>query len=73
MGKQVITDTGSLTKKRMETVEDELLSRSFDFIDRSVKAEKPFFLWHSTTRMHNWTHLSKNITTKQDWDSIRMA
>ena len=64
VGKQVITDTGPLTKKRMETVEDDLLSKSLDFIDRSVKAEKPFFLWHSTTRMHNWTHLSKKYDNK---------
>lgn len=59
-----IEDTGPLSKKRMETVEDELLARSLDFIDRSVKAGKPFFLWHNTTRMHNWTHLSKKYANK---------
>jgi arylsulfatase len=64
IGKQVITDTGPLTKKRMETVESELLARSLDFIDRSVKRSKPFFLWHSTTRMHNWTHLNKDYANK---------
>ena len=51
-------DTGPLTRKRMETVEEELLIRSQDFMDRSVKAGKPFFLWHNPTRMHVWTHLS---------------
>ncbi|HWO02988.1 MAG TPA: hypothetical protein VNS63_27355 [Blastocatellia bacterium] len=50
-------DTGPLTRKRMETVDDDLLERSLEFMDRSVKAGKPFFLWHNTTRMHVWTHL----------------
>ncbi len=64
MGKQVCTDTGPLTKKRMETVEDELLARSLDFMDRSVKDGKPFFLWHNTTRMHNWTRLKEKYANK---------
>src|SRR4029079_5393603 len=41
----------------MEDVDDELVRRSVDFIDRSEKANKPFFLWHNTTRTHVWTHL----------------
>ena len=56
-GKQTCKDTGPLTRKRMETVEDDLLAHSQDFIERSVKAGTPFFLWHNTTRMHVWTHL----------------
>ena len=64
MGKQVCTDTGPLSRKRMETVESELLAHSLDFMDRSVKAGKPFFLWHNTTRMHNWTHLSETYANK---------
>jgi arylsulfatase A-like enzyme len=64
VGKQTIKDTGPLTKKRMETAEEELLPRSLDFIDRSVKANKPFFLWHNTTRMHVWTHLSPKWANK---------
>jgi len=59
-----IEDTGPLTKKRMETVEEDLLARSVDFMDRAVKAGKPFFLWHNTTRMHNWTHLSEKWANK---------
>ena len=43
----------------MEEVEPELVRRSLDFMDRSVKANKPFFLWHNATRCHVWTHLSK--------------
>src|SRR5471030_3134732 len=52
IGKQTIKDTGPLTRKRMETAEEELLDHSLDFMDRSVKANKPFFLWHNSTRMH---------------------
>jgi arylsulfatase A-like enzyme len=67
VGKQVIRDCGPLpphpnmdtkAKVSMETVEEELVRRSVDFMDRSVKSGKPFFLWHNPTRMHVWTHLS---------------
>lgn len=64
IGKQSCEDTGSLTRKRMETVEQDLLKRSLDFIDRSHKAEKPFFLWHNLTRMHVWTRLSEEWQNK---------
>ena len=52
-----IEDTGPMTRKRMETADEEFLSSAMDFIDRSVKAEKPFFVWMNTTRMHVWTRL----------------
>ncbi|MCU0719493.1 MAG: arylsulfatase [Pirellula sp.] len=52
-----IVDTGPLTQKRMETIDEDMLANSLDFIDRSVKSEKPFFLWHNSTRMHVWTRL----------------
>ncbi|QDT53079.1 Arylsulfatase [Caulifigura coniformis] len=52
-----ITDTGPLTKKRMETVDEEVLAKASDFLDRQVKAKKPFFCWFNTTRMHNYTHV----------------
>jgi arylsulfatase A-like enzyme len=64
MGKQSCKDTGPLTKKRMETVETELLNRSLDFMTRAVDRNQPFFLWHNTTRMHNWTHLSEEYANK---------
>jgi len=64
VGKQTIKDTGSLTRKRMETAEEELLARSLDFMDRTVKAGKPFFLWHNTTRMHAFTRLSSRWENK---------
>ena len=57
VGKQTIEDTGPLTKKRMETVDEEFLSASLDFIDRQHKANKPFFVWFNSTRMHIYTHL----------------
>jgi arylsulfatase A-like enzyme len=62
-----IEDTGPLTRKRMETAEEEFLAFSLDFIDSSVKAGKPFFLWHNTTRMHVWTHLSPKWANKSGY------
>jgi arylsulfatase len=67
VGKQACKDTGPITRKRMETVEDELLARSLDFIARSVEAGKPFFLWHNTTRMHVWTRLSPKWENKSGY------
>ncbi len=52
-----ITDTGPLTKKRMETIDEEVTAKALDFMDRAKKADKPFFLWWNTTRMHIFTHL----------------
>ncbi len=56
-GNQKCVDTGPLTRKRMETIDEEVLARSIDFMDRAVKEDKPFFLWFNTTRMHIFTHL----------------
>jgi arylsulfatase A-like enzyme len=67
VGKQIIKDTGPLTRKRMETAEEELLARSLDFIERSAKANQPFFLWHNTTRMHVWTRLSPKWENKSGY------
>jgi arylsulfatase len=50
-------DTGLLTKKRMETVDEEFLAAALDFMDRQHKANKPFFCWFNSTRMHIFTHL----------------
>jgi arylsulfatase len=57
LGKQTIEDTGPLTKKRMETVDDETLAAAMDFIQRQDKAGKPFFCWWNGTRMHFRTHV----------------
>ncbi|WP_163336486.1 arylsulfatase [Desulfopila sp. IMCC35008] len=52
-----IEDTGPLTKKRMETVDDETVAAALDFMDRQSAAKKPFFLWWNGTRMHFRTHV----------------
>lgn len=54
-----IEDTGALTKKRMETIDDETVAATLDFIDRQHKANKPFFCWWNGTRMHFRTHVKK--------------
>jgi len=56
VGKQRIEDTGSLTKKRMETIDDEVLEKATDFIGRAAGDETPFFVWFNTTHMHFRTH-----------------
>ena len=76
VGRQAIVDAGPLpphpnmdpkAKFNMENVEEELVRRSVEFIDRSVKAGKPFFLWHSSTRMHSFTHLSTKWVGKSGY------
>jgi arylsulfatase len=57
VGKQTIEDTGPLTRKRMQTIDDEITAGALDFIDRAHKEDKPFFVWWNSTRMHIWTHL----------------
>jgi arylsulfatase A-like enzyme len=59
-----IADTGPLTKKRMETVDEEFLAAALDFIDRQHKAGKPFFVYFNSTRMHVWTHLKAESAGK---------
>jgi len=59
-----ITDTGPLTRKRMETIDEEVTAKAIDFIERAKKADKPFFVWWNSTRMHIWTHLKKESAGK---------
>ena len=63
-GKQVCEDTGALTKKRMETVDEEFMAAAKDFMTRAHKADKPFFTWFNATRMHVFTHLKKESEGK---------
>src|SRR5512139_2353801 len=56
VGKQRIQDTGPLTKKRMETCDDEFMTAAKDFIKRQHGAGTPFFVWLNTTHMHLFTH-----------------
>jgi arylsulfatase len=57
VGKQKIEDTGALTKKRMETIDDETSAAAIDFMKRQVAAGKPFFCYFNSTRMHLRTHV----------------
>ena len=52
-----IEDSGPLTKKRMETIDDETSAAAIDFMQRQVRANKPFFCWYNSTRMHFRTHV----------------
>ncbi|MGO9923700.1 MAG: arylsulfatase [Isosphaeraceae bacterium] len=56
-----IEDTGPLTRKRMETIDDETITAALDFIDRQTKADKPFFCWWNGTRMHFRTYVKKEL------------
>jgi arylsulfatase A-like enzyme len=64
VGKQTIEDTGPVTRKRMETVDEEFLNGTLAFMERAVKDNKPFFIWHNTTRMHVWTRLQPKYQDK---------
>jgi arylsulfatase A-like enzyme len=55
-GTQEIEDTGPLTRKRMETIDDEIVDGATDFIERKHAEQVPFFLWVNTTHMHFRTH-----------------
>jgi arylsulfatase len=57
VGKQTIEDTGPLTKKRMETIDDETSAAAIDYMKRQTAAKKPFFCWFNSTRMHLRTHV----------------
>lgn len=56
VGMQTIKDTGPLTKKRMETIDDEIAEKAIDYIKRQVKEGTPFFTWINYTHMHFRTH-----------------
>jgi hypothetical protein len=57
VGRQKIEDTGPLTAKRMETVDEEFLAATKGFVTKAAKAGEPFFVWFNPTRMHIYTHL----------------
>jgi len=63
-GTQKIEDTGPLTSKRMETMDEEITAGALDFIERQHKADKPFFCWWNSTKMHIWTHLKEGVKGK---------
>lgn len=61
IGRQTCEDTGPLTAKRMETIDDETTAAAIDFMTRQSKAGKPFFTWMNTTRMHVFTHVRPSM------------
>jgi arylsulfatase len=75
-GGQTIKDTGPLTKKRMETIDDEVTELALQFIDKATKAKKPFFLWYNTTAMHFRTHCAEKHKGKSgqgDYNDVMVA
>jgi len=70
VGKQKIEDTGPLTRKRMETCDDEFAAAAVDFIKRQHKADKPFFCWVNFTHMHCRTHTKpESVGQAGHWQS----
>jgi arylsulfatase A-like enzyme len=63
-GTQKIESTGPMGKQRMETIDDEVTKISLEYLEEAKKADKPFFLWWNSTRMHIWTHLKKEVAGK---------
>ncbi len=74
-GGQTIKDTGPLTKKRMETIDEEITAGALAWMEKQAKADKPFFLWYNSTAMHFRTHLAEKNRGKsgQDDYSDRMV
>jgi arylsulfatase len=63
-GTQRIESTGPLGKKRMETIDEEFLKATLEYLDKAKGSDKPFFLWFNSTRMHIWTHLKAESAGK---------
>jgi len=56
VGKQRIEDTGPLTRKRMETIDQEVTAETLKWLDKNGRSDKPFFLWYNSTAIHVWSH-----------------
>ena len=63
-----IIDTGPLTRKRMETMDEEVNVKAIAFMERAKQADKPFFLWWNSTKMHVFTHLKEGVAGKTGLD-----
>jgi arylsulfatase len=74
-GGQTLVDTGPLTKKRMETIDEEITAKALEWMEAQAKSDTPFFLWYNATAMHFRTHVAeKNIgKSGQDPYSDRMV
>ena len=75
-GGQKVEDTGPLTKKRMETIDDEVTEQALSFIDKTHTEGRPFFLWYNTTAMHFRTHCPEKHKGKSgqgDYNDVMVA
>jgi arylsulfatase len=75
-GGQKIENTGALTKKRMETFDEEVTEKALSFIDKTVKEGKPFFVWYNTSAMHFRTHCAdkhKGKSGQGDYNDVMVA
>ena len=64
VGKQRIEDTGPLTRKRMETIDQEVTAETLKWLDKNGRSDKPFFLWYNSTAIHVWSHPTKKYIQK---------
>lgn len=64
VGMQRIVDTGSLTRKRMETFDQEVTDETLKYLDRVGKGDKPFFVWFNSTAIHIWSHPVRKYVEK---------
>jgi arylsulfatase A-like enzyme len=70
VGKQVCKDTGPLTKKRIETIDDDIADRAVDFIERQKNAGAPFFVWVNFTHIHFRTNTKpQSVGQSGRWQS----
>src|SRR5678816_4774766 len=67
-GQQKIVDTGPLTKKRMETIDEEITDAAIAWMEKQVKADQPFFMWYNSTAMHFRTHVAEKNLGKSGQD-----
>jgi arylsulfatase A-like enzyme len=75
-GGQKIENTGALTKKRMETFDEEVTEHALHFIDEAHQANKPFFIWYNTSAMHFRTHCAEKHKGKSgqgDYNDVMVA
>jgi arylsulfatase A-like enzyme len=71
-----IQDTGALTRKRMETIDETFVASAKTFIDQAVKADKPFFVWLNTTGMHFRTHIAeknRGLSGQGEYNDVMVA
>src|SRR4051794_27695911 len=76
-GGQTVEDTGPLTRKRMETIDEEVTGHALDFIEKCQEEGKPFFVWYNTTAMHFRTHCAEKHKGKSggqgDYNDVMVA